>query len=178
MTVNPVSALAQRIDIMPIIDHTGRVVERLNQLATCLEQAVRLAEETIEEVTANLEVTRPRSRSFSTPEKRQLADNQDSCGLPIVDRRTFAIHWRGKTCYLGNTLPYKFFERLARRPNQLIPCDELLDDVWQGLRSREAIRSVVKVLRQKLGQAGMDVLARSIDGRTPHHYGLMLNGSL
>ena len=79
---------------------------------------------------------------------------------------------------MGNTLPFKFLERLARRPNQLVPCDQLLDDVWECYRSREAMRSVVKVLRQKLGQAGMQDLARAIDGTTARHYGLMLNGRL
>ena len=43
-----------------------------------------------------------------------------------------------------------------------------------GKRSEAAVRSVVKVLRQKLATAGMHDLADAIDGTTARHYGLML----
>jgi DNA-binding response OmpR family regulator len=163
---------------MPIIDHTGRIIERLAQLATCLDQAAHLTDEIIDDITMSLESTRPSCRSFGAAAKFPPPAGQDSGGFSIIDRATFTVHWGGKSCYLGNTLPFKFLERLARRPNQLIPCDQLLDDVWQGLRSREAMRSVVKVLRQKLSQAGMEDLAKAIDGTTAGHYGLMFKGRL
>jgi len=156
---------------MPIVDQTGRIVQRLAQLANCLDQVVQLTEEIIDDVSVNLGNMPQGTRLF-------VAAKKDSDHYPTTDRTNFVIHWRGKSCYLGNTLPFKFFERLARRPNQLVPCDQLLDDVWQCCRSREAMRSVVKVLRQKLGQAGMDDLADAIDGTTARHYGLMLNGHL
>jgi DNA-binding response OmpR family regulator len=136
-----------------------------------LDQVVQLTEEIIDDVTANLGRS-PESFHLS------IAAGNESGGHPIIDRTTFTVHWGGKSCFLGNTLPFKFLERLARRPNQLVPYDQLLDDVWQCCRSREAMRSVVKVLRQKLGQAGMENLAVAIDGMTPRHYGLMLNGRL
>ena len=163
---------------MPIVDHTGRIVERLAQLATCLNQAVQLTEEIIDDVTTNLESTPPSFRLSVAAGRFSPTAGKDSDGHPIIDRTTFTVHWGGKICYLGNTLPFKFLERLARRPNQLVPCDQLLDEVWQCCRSREAMRSVVKVLRQKLGQAGMEDLAGAIDGTTARHYGLMLNGRL
>lgn len=161
---------------MPIVDHTGRIVKRLARLAAHLHQAVHLAEEIVDDVAENLESTPSSPPSVAWRFAPTAA--KDSDGRPIVDHTTFTVHWGGKTCYLGNTLPFKLFERLARRPNQLVHCDQLLDDVWQCCRSREAMRSVVKVLRQKLVRAGMKDLARAIDGTTARHYGLMLNGRL
>ena len=163
---------------MPIVDRTGCIVERLSQLLTSLHQAAQLAEEIIDDVAKNLENT-AHAFHFSVAASRLPPSAwKDLDHYPIVDRTTFTVHWAGKICYLGNTLPFKFFERLARRPNQLLHCDQLLDDVWQCCRSRDAMRSVVKVLRQKLRQAGMEDLARAIDGTTARHYGLMLNGRL
>ena len=161
---------------MPIVDHPGRIVERLARLAACLNEAARLTEEIIDDITRNVEITAPSFRLLSAAGRFSSTAAKDSDGRPVVDRTTFTVHWGGKTCFLGNTLPFKFMERLARRPNQLVPCDQLLDEVWQCCRSREAMRSVVKVLRQKLGQAGMKDLAGAIDGTTVGHYGLMLNG--
>ncbi|MBN1909327.1 MAG: helix-turn-helix domain-containing protein [Pirellulales bacterium] len=156
---------------MPIVNHASRIVERLAQLANRLDEVAHLTAEIIDDVTANLGSAPQTFHPFGTVK-------QDSDYYPIADRTTFAVHWHGKSCYLGNTLPFRFFERLARRPNQLIPCDQLLDDVWQCCRSREAMRSVVKVLRQKLSRAGMVDLAKAIDGTTARHYGLILNGRL
>ena len=163
---------------MPIVDHPGRIVERLARLAACLDQAAQLTEEIIDDVAANLEITAHAFRLSVAAGKFPPTAGKDLDRYPIVDRTTYAVHWGGKTCYLGNTLPFKFLERLARRPNQLVPCTQLFNEVWQCCRSREAMRSVVKVLRHKLSQAGMEELAGAIDGTTPHHYGLMLNGRL
>lgn len=84
--------------------------------------------------------------------------------------------WIGRRCFLGRTLTFKLFERLARRPNQYVTYDRLLQDVWNGLRSNEAIRSVVKELRRKLIDAGMSDLAEAIDGSNRECYGLILDG--
>lgn len=161
---------------MPIVDHPGGIVERLARLAACLDQAVQLTEQIIDDVATNREPTTHAFRLSVAAGRFPPTAGKDLDRYPIVDRTTFAVHWGGKTCYLGNTLPFRFLERLARRPNQLVPCDQLLDDVWRCCRSREAIRSVVKVLRQKLSQAGMEDLAEAIDGTTARHYGLILNG--
>jgi hypothetical protein len=48
MTVIPACALARRTDTMPIVDHTGHIVERLAQLASRLDQVVQLTEEIID----------------------------------------------------------------------------------------------------------------------------------
>ena len=160
---------------MPIVNHTARLVGQLAQLAACLNRAVQLTEEIID-ASGNLEVTVPPSRVPVIPESFRPDAEGMSAQSPIADRSTFSVHWRNKTCYLGNTLPFRLLERLAHRPNQLIHHDRLLDEVWECQRSKEAVRSVVKVLRQKLSHAGMEDLADAIDGTTSRHYGLMLNG--
>lgn len=93
---------------------------------------------------------------------------------PLIDCGLMSINWRGHSCFLGNTLPFKLFERLARRPNHYVHCDQLLVDVWRGRRSIGAVRSVIKVLRQKLCAAGMSDLAQAIDGSVAGHYALKL----
>jgi hypothetical protein len=80
----------------------------------------------------------------------------------------------GKTCFLGNTRPFRFLARLAQRPNAYIPYEDLLSDVWQGLLSDSAVRSVAKALRQRLRQAGLGDLADAIDGTVAGHYTLRL----
>lgn len=92
-----------------------------------------------------------------------------------VDRDRLQVVFHGKTCVLGNTLPFKLLERLARRPDTYVTHDELLQDVWDGTRSQAAIRSVVKRLRQALRRDGMSDLAASIDGTAAGRYRLRVN---
>jgi DNA-binding response OmpR family regulator len=89
-----------------------------------------------------------------------------------VDRDRLQVVFHGRTCVLGNTLPFKLLERLARRPNTYVTHEELLFDVWDGLRSQAAIRSVVKRLRQALRRDGLADLAASIDGTASGRYRL------
>jgi hypothetical protein len=95
--------------------------------------------------------------------------------VPIADPNILAVRWKGKTCFLGKTLAFKLFARLARRPNHFLSHDLLLDEVWECRVTKEAIRSVVKMLKQKLRQAGMADLAAAIDGRRRECYGLILD---
>jgi hypothetical protein len=162
---------------MPKSDRDRQLLEKLSQLAAAQASVAALAQEIIVSVGERL--------GFDLREIASVAAIQafspnggSSARHPMVDLATFSVHWDGKTCVLGNTLPFRLLERLGRRPNQFIHCDQLLDEVWQGLRSREAIRSVVKVLKQKLVQAGMDDLAASINGNQPYHYGLIFNRGL
>ncbi len=92
---------------------------------------------------------------------------------PIADHDTLSILWAGKRCHLGYTLPFKLFERLARRPNCYVPYSQLLDNVWCQCRSDAAIRSVVKELKRKLIEAEMAELAGAIKGES-RCYGLIL----
>lgn len=94
--------------------------------------------------------------------------------LPRLDRDGLSVHWRGGECVLGATISFRLLDRLARRPNHYISHAQLLDDVWECMRSRSAIRSAVCELRLRLASAGMQDLAEMIDGSHQGHYGLIL----
>jgi DNA-binding response OmpR family regulator len=94
--------------------------------------------------------------------------------LLFVDHERLQVGFHGRTCVLGNTLPFKLLERLARRPNTYVTHHELLSDVWEGIRSESAIRSVVKRLKQTLRRHGMSELAAAIDGTSAGRYCLRL----
>jgi DNA-binding response OmpR family regulator len=99
---------------------------------------------------------------------------ESSNGRLVIDDDQLTVTYRGRSCYLGNTLPFRLLARLARRPNRYFTHVELLDYVWKGARTTDAIRSVVKTLRQKLRQDGLDELAAAIDGSAPGRYALKL----
>jgi len=93
---------------------------------------------------------------------------------PLVLHETFSVLWRDATCQLGPTTPFRLLVRLARRPNQYVTYDHLIDDVWDGqIRSPTAIRSVARDLRRSLRGYGMHALADAIHGQG-RCYGLML----
>ena len=92
----------------------------------------------------------------------------------LIDRSHFSVRFHGKTCFLGNTLSFHFLERLAVRPQEYVPYEDLLTDVWRSKRSDETVRSLVKMLRRKLRKEGMAELANAIDGSVSGHYALMI----
>ena len=102
------------------------------------------------------------------------APGSDVMGLPRADRHTHAVTWQDRSCFLGNTLLFRFFERLARTPNQYVSHVDLLDDVWDGTRDAASIRGVAKRLRDRLRHHGLFDLAKAIDGSVAGHYGLIL----
>jgi DNA-binding response OmpR family regulator len=92
----------------------------------------------------------------------------------VIDPSRFTISFRGRTCCLGNTMAFRFLVRLAERPGRYVSHQNLFEDVWDGQRSADAVRSVVRTLRQKLRQADLGELADAIDGSEPGHYALRL----
>jgi DNA-binding response OmpR family regulator len=169
----------ERRNTMSKSDQDRQLLENLSRLVAAHASATALVQEIIVCVSESLGLDIGKLM-LAVPNLAACSPNGgNSCHRPIIDPATFSVHWDGKTCVLGNTLPFRLLERLGRRPNQFVHCNQLLDDVWQGCcRSREAIRSVVKVLKQKLVQAGMHGLAASIDGSQPHHYGLIFKREL
>ncbi|WP_437226581.1 helix-turn-helix domain-containing protein [Planctomicrobium sp. SH661] len=89
---------------------------------------------------------------------------------PVADRSTLSVVFQGKSCFLGNTLLFRFFEALSRRPNRYFAHSELLDEVWGGQRSESSIRNVAKRLRDRLVLTGMAEVANAIDGSTAGYY--------
>jgi DNA-binding response OmpR family regulator len=147
-----------------------RIRQTLRSLAEAQSAAITLIEEALALMTEELALdpitfwkTQRSPAAYSTPTKTVLFDTE-----------MLTITFQGKTCFLGNTMPFRLFVRLARRPNTYVAYEDLLNDVWDGARTDEAIRSVVKTLRSKLRQAKMGKLAEAIDGSVPGHYGLRL----
>ena len=84
-----------------------------------------------------------------------------------------AVAYRGRECFLGNSLGLRLLARLADRPDRYVSYDDLLADVWDGgHRSDAAVRSVVRDLRRRLRAAGLGDLAAAIDGSVSGHYAL------
>lgn len=147
-----------------------RIRQTLKSLAEAQAATITLMEEALALMTEELALdpitfwkSRGSPATFAPPTKTALFDTE-----------MLTITFQGKSCFLGNTLPFRFFVRLARRPNTYVTYEDLLSDVWDGTRTDEAIRSVVKTLRSKLREAKMGVLADAIDGSVPGHYGLKL----
>ena len=161
---------------MPGSRQTARIIAKLQLLAGVHDQAATLVRDILALLDPDSQSNADESSTTTSGNQYRLNsfDGREEC--PIVDRGTLSIHWRGKTCCLGNTLAFWFYERLSRRPGLLISHQQLLDEVWDGIRSKEAIRSVAKVLRQRLREAGMEELATAVDGSNREHYGLKLPG--
>ena len=90
-----------------------------------------------------------------------------------IDRGTFTVTYRGKTCFLGYTMAFRLLERLAEARGIFIPIETLIDDVWGGRGvSEEAVQRQVSTLRAKLKAAeakGVHIEAQ------PGHYRLILS---
>lgn len=93
---------------------------------------------------------------------------------PVADVTTFNVVWRGKTCFLGNTLLFWLFARLARTPNHYVAHADLLEEVWRAKRESSTIRGVAKRLRDRLVDSDMADLASAIDGSVTGYFGLKL----
>jgi DNA-binding response OmpR family regulator len=161
---------------MPTADRAPHASEPSLASTARLMRVAQLAKEIIAIVSETPGLISSSSASATSLARVGSVAETDGRRRPIIDGATFCVHWDGRTCRLGNTLAFRLLERLARRPNQLVPCDVLLDELWDGYSSRDAVRSMVRVLRRKLCAAGMEDLALAIDGSTTHHYGLMLAG--
>ena len=163
---------------MPIFNHTTSTAERLARAAACLRQAILLIEEVAPGLVEGLVpgVVTAFPQSLVAPDRPGTPSGNSSTRPSIIDGATFSVRWANRTCHLGNTVSFRLLERLARRPNQFISYESLLDleELWDCETSYEAVRSAVKILRRKLNAAGMEDLADAIDGSTSHHYALML----
>ncbi len=129
-----------------------------------MERALSLLNEEL--ALAPIDYWRSRLPTAGTPTSRSQ---------PAIDRGLLSITFRGRSCFLGDTLPFQLLARLIGRPNVYVPYKELLTEVWQGIRSDAAVRGVVKRLREKLREAGMAELADAIDGTVRRHYALKLD---
>lgn len=96
-------------------------------------------------------------------------------GQLVVSTATCCVHWRGRRCVLGPSLPFRMIHRLSRHPNRFFTYEMLMDEVWQGRCSDAAVRALVKRLRGVLKVADMAELASCIQTRS-RCVGLFLDG--
>jgi len=148
-----------------------RIRQALQDLVRTHVHTIQLMEETLSLLNEELSRSSARngwSRGLSIPKSVSIDAS------PLIDPVTFTLWFGGRSCFIGNSLPYRFFCRLAQRPNTYVSHEVLLDDVWDGIRSNAAIRSVVKILRAKLRAHDMGALAAAIES-VPGHYSLRLD---
>ncbi len=152
------------------------IAASLKLLASTYVQAVRQLEDTLAILYRELDLQET-SWLENILTLKPTASAATSAFRPIADRETLSVLFQSKACFLGNTLLFRFFEVISRRPNRYIPHAELLDEVWGGIRSESTIRNVAKRLRDKLVSVGLSEVAQAIDGSTHGHYVLLLNQS-
>lgn len=150
-------------------DKREQIRRTLKNLAAAQASTIQLMEQTLALISDELALD-----PLSYWKSWQPSTTSTSSSWPVADEELLEIRYQDRTCFLGNTLPFRFFARLTRRPNSYLTYEELLEDVWQGERSDSAIRTVVKRLRILLRHAGMADLAEAIDGSVPGRYALRL----
>lgn len=87
-----------------------------------------------------------------------------------TDRLTFEARQGSLALRLGNTVEFRFLERLARTPDVFVPVDALATAGWGDAgTSGLSIQTAVSNLRRKFRRRGFVVL---IDGKQAGHYRL------
>ena len=147
----------------------NKIQETLRKMAAAHAAAMAASEEAMRLLSAEFE-------AVAQPQIHAAISQTSPSDRPVIDRAMLSVLFQGRSCFLGNTLPFRLLDRLLRRPNQFVSYEQLQDDVWNSMPSPESIRSVVKELRRKLRCAGMDGLANAIDGKVARHYSLTLIG--
>jgi hypothetical protein len=117
------------------------IAASLKLLASTYVQAVRQLEDTLAILCRELDLQET-SWLENVLALEPVASPAASAFRPVADRTTLSVLFQGKTCFLGNTLLFRFFEVISRRPNLYISHDQLLDEVWGGIRSESTIRNV------------------------------------
>ncbi|MCE9591312.1 MAG: winged helix-turn-helix domain-containing protein [Planctomycetes bacterium] len=92
-------------------------------------------------------------------------DGASRRGVLFVSSATCSVEWRGHRCVLGPSLPFRLLYCLSGHPGRFFPYGLLMEQVWRGHVSDEAVRAIVKRLRRSLKDAGMADLAAAICGQ-------------
>lgn len=97
----------------------------------------------------------PHDESAAVPEAPDTPAATPS-GL-IIDPGTFTVTYKGKPCYLGNTMAFWLIERLGRARGVFLTIRELIQDVWKGKAvSDGAVQHQVSNLRTAFRAAGIE----------------------
>lgn len=145
------------------------LLDMLAELAALHSAAATLAERAYTLVAAS---TQPHPKPSTPPDVSALGN-----GHLIVSAATCCVQWHGRRCILGPSLPFRMIHRLSRHPNRFFTYDLLMDEVWQGRCTDDAVRALVKRLRAALKDAGMAELASCIQARG-RCVGLFLDGRM
>ena len=142
---------------------------RLNALVSQLTEALMTAAICAQEIQAVVR-TEVVDAELGHSSNGMVPKRLDSMERPLLDESTLSVIWKGKTLRLGNTLAFRFLERLARCPNQYVTHLDLLREVWEDeLLSTASIRSLVRELRRKLSNGGLSDLAGAIRGQNGNY---------
>jgi hypothetical protein len=89
------------------------------------------------------------------------------------DEATFEARFRGRACFLGNTVEFRLLGRLARQPGTYVSYAALRDDVWGDDQTADnTIQRTACNLRRRLSRAGLDGV--EVDGGQRGHYRLVV----
>lgn len=163
---HPVSTHAARTSVNA--DSTREIQSTLRKLAEKHAFVMADLQKSFDELTRALDLQPPQP----LPKTGMRSGGREDA--PSIDHELLSIVHKGRRCFLGNTIPFRLMVKLVGRPNRYFRYAELLSEIWEGVRTDAAVRSVVKVLRSKLRQAELHELASALDGSVPGHYGLML----
>ena len=143
----------------------SELLMRLRALSTSVATLKRVACECARELHLLIELASCFDEHLPSP-RHSL--EQLHFGRFTLDRNTFSVSDGSRSCALGNTIGFRFFECLASKPNRCFTRAQLLAAVWEGQRrAATTIRSAVFDLRRQLRKAGMTELANALrsDGR-------------
>ena len=146
-------------------NRTAANVEQLLEFTARLRQMLQWAEKTLTCVSQAAGLAAQRKCCHDHQKSPGNTEN-DPPGQTIADPTTFCARWGGKSRYLGDTLPFRLLERLARRPDQLFRYDLLLHDVWTK-RSREAVRAWSKSFAKSSGPRAWMIWQKPSTGTRP-----------
>ena len=128
-------------------------LEQLRQVVTEASAALTTVALFLSDIQARLDVI----------ESVDASSQNGQVSPPYVDRAMFCIHWQDRICFLGDSLTFRLFDCLARRPDRFVPHQHLLSDAWEGsVVDVRTIRSGVRHLKDKLRLANMEGLAAAI----------------
>jgi DNA-binding response OmpR family regulator len=143
---------------------TTSTLRRISELATQLSEALMTAALCADELRAVVR-NEDNGHVWASSNGPLAASDPTRNQRPILDESTMRVMWRGHSVHLGHTVAFRFLQRIARCPNQYVDHLTLLHDVWENEELAIAtMRSLVRNLRRKLIDGGMQELAEAIRG--------------
>jgi hypothetical protein len=100
-------------------------------------------------------------------EPHTTPNNPSSSNKLVVDRSTFTVTYKDKSCFLGNKRAFWLLERCQHARGTFLSIKTLIDDVWKGKEvSDEAVQRQISTLRTTLKTAGIDGIDFEVQGDT------------